>query len=1161
MVVAFPGTPNAPDDARDFVHLNVHTEFSLVDGTLRIPALISAAKAMHMPALAMTDHCNMFGLVKFYRAATAAGIKPIAGAHVLVENPDTPGSPWVLGLLCRNREGYLNLSRLLSRMYIEGQTVAGPIAKRSWLKESAQGLFALSAGPFSDVGYLLSRGRYRRAAKALEGWQQLFGERFFIEIQRLEDDPNNQAVQASVELANRTGTPLLASNAVRFLQDEDYDAHEARVCIHTGNILTDNRRPRNYSPSQYLKTGSEMKALFEDIPEALDNSVALAKACNMELRLGTYFLPAFPTPDQQSESDYLREASFAGLDKRLASRGIAKGYSREDYVKRLEYELDIILQMEFPGYFLIVADFIQWAKDNHIPVGPGRGSGAGSLVAYCLDITDLDPLQFALLFERFLNPERVSMPDFDVDFCMDRRDEVIDYVAQAYGRDHVSQIITYGSMAAKAVVRDCGRVLGYGYGFVDSIAKMIPAKVGMTLNAALEDSPELRARIQEEEDVGDVMELARKLEGLKRNAGKHAGGVVIGPTPLTEFAPLFAEASGDSIVTQFDKDDVESVGLVKFDFLGLRTLTIIDWALQAVNARRAKDDLDAIDINKVDMQDGKVFKLLQSAKTTAVFQLESAGMKKLIRELRPDRFDDLVALVALFRPGPLESGMVGTYVDCKHGRQDVVYPHPKLEPILNTTYGVILYQEQVMQIAQVLAGYSLGGADLLRRAMGKKKVEAMAEQREIFMKGAVENDVDPDLARNIFDLMEKFAGYGFNKSHSVAYALLAYQTAWLKTHYPSEFMAAVLSSDMDSTDKIVGFVEDCRALDVTVEPPDINRSYYKFHPADDATILYGLGAIKGAGKAALDNIVAEREANGAYASLSDLCHRIDLQKANKRVLEALIRAGAFDTLESNRALLTAQLPYVLKAADQMVRDRAAGQFGLFGAPETHADIPEISVRPWSDLQRLKGERDTLGLYLTGHPIDGYRDQLEHFTDTGLGDLESCYAARCDERRGPKITVAGMLLTMRRTDRGIFMALDDGAGRLEVSVFGEKILEYQDMITPDAILVVHGEIRLDPYSGGMAMRAETVMDTDTAQAHYARAIRLEIFGPELDLHAFQSALVPYKDPFGRPLWIRYANERANAMLEITEPWNLKPSEACLTALRGLSGVRTVRVEYR
>ena len=865
-----------------FVHLRVHTEFSLVDGIVRIKPLVKKLAQFAMPAAAITEQNNLFSLVKFYKAALSTGIKPLIGADVLIFNEDEPAMPFRLTLLARNKKGYVTLTELISKAYQHGQHQGIPMLQKSWIEDNHQGLIALSAAMEGDVGAALLAENGELAKYCAQYWSELFHQNFYLELQRVGKADEERYIKLAVDLAMELDLPVVATNDVRFIDKSDFEAHEVRVCIHQSRVLDDPRRPKNYTPQQYLRNTEEMAELFADIPEALANSVEIAKRCNAEISLGENYLPDFPVPPGMTLDSYFFEASRKGLEERLKHYPpVGKGSFEENrkvYDNRLETELNVIIQMGFPGYFMIVADFIQWAKNNAIPVGPGRGSGAGSLVAYALKITDLDPIEFDLLFERFLNPERVSMPDFDIDFCMERRDEVIDYVAEHYGRDHVSQIITYGSMAAKAVIRDVGRVMSYSYGFVDRLAKLVPFEIGMTLEKALNDTPELKALYDTEEDVKALIDMARSLEGISRNAGKHAGGVVISPTKLTDFAPLYCEQGGGNLVTQFDKDDVEAVGLVKFDFLGLRTLTIIDWALQTINRQRQQRGETPIDISQIPRDDPASYELLKKAQTTAVFQLESRGMKELIKKLKPDCFDDIIALVALFRPGPLESGMVDDYINVKHGAK-AEYAHPLLKPILNPTNGVILYQEQVMQIAREMAGYTLGGADMLRRAMGKKKPEEMAKQREIFTTGAINNQIDESIASYIFDLMEKFAGYGFNKSHSAAYALVAYQTAWLKAHFPAAFMAAVMSSDMDNTDKVVVLIDECREMKLDICPPDINISDYRFTINEKNQIIYGIGAIKGVGEAAIEDLLKERNNNGPFTGLYNLCKRVDLEKS------------------------------------------------------------------------------------------------------------------------------------------------------------------------------------------------------------------------------------------------------------------------------------------
>ena len=910
-----------------FVHLRVHSEFSLIDGLVRVGPLMKSVASADMPAVAITDRNNFFGLIKAYKAAEREGVKLIVGADFELLEADDRRSQ--ITFLAQNHTGYRNLTVLISRAYQEGQILGRPLLRRDWIESHSEGLLVLSGGRNGDVGQHLLAGRESDAEQALSWWMSRFPQRFYLELQRTGREYEEDYLHAAVTLAARTDCPVVATNEVCFLTPDEFDAHEARVCIGDGRTLNDPRRPRHFSEQQYLRSPEEMADLFQDIPEAIENTVHIAQRCTVEIELGKAYLPDFPTPDGVSIEQHLENLSNEGLDQRLA---LLEVDDESVYRDRLKFELDIINQMGFPGYFLVVMDFIRWGKANGIPVGPGRGSGAGSLVAYALEITDLDPIEYDLLFERFLNPQRVSMPDFDVDFCMDRRDEVIDYVAKTYGRNAVSQIITFGTMAAKAVVRDVARVQDKPYALADKMSKLIPFEVGMTLEKAIEQEEQLVNLLQEDSAAQEIWDMAIQLEGLTRNAGKHAGGVVIAPSKLTDFSPLFCDEEGQGLVTQYDKNDVEDAGLVKFDFLGLRTLTIIDWAVAMINKRA--DIESSVDINQIPLDDNAVYSLLQSAETTAVFQLESRGMKELIKNLRPDCFEDIIALVALFRPGPLQSGMVENFIDRKHGREQVSYPdaqyqHEWLKPILEPTYGIILYQEQVMQIAQELAGYTLGGADLLRRAMGKKKPEEMAKQRSVFEEGAKDKGVDPTLAMKIFDLVEKFAGYGFNKSHSAAYALVSYQTAWLKRHYPSEFMAAVMSSEIDNTDKLLGLRDECRRMGLTVRAPNVLEGQHHFSVNAEGHIIYGLGGIKGLGEGPIEDLLAAREEK-PFADLFDLCSRTDPRKVNRRALEALIKSGALDELGAERSVLMSALDDALRAAEQSAANEAAGMGDLFG---------------------------------------------------------------------------------------------------------------------------------------------------------------------------------------------------------------------------------------
>jgi len=1156
-----------------FVHLRLHTEYSLIDSVVRVADLMDAVRAEAMPAVALTDQCNLFAMLKFYRAALERGIQPIIGVDLLLSEADEKQGPSRFTLLCQNLAGYQNLARLVSRAFLEGQTTAGvPLIDRAWLdRHTTGGLIALSGGAEGDLGRALLREREQQAAQALDFWLQLFDDRFYIELQRLGRPEERAYLPAALKLAAHRNVAVVATNDVRFLRADDFEAHEARVCIHDGTLLADAARPRRYSPQQYLRSAAEMAALFADVPEALANTVQIARRCSLRLTLDQPRLPDYPVPEGSTPNDFLRTEAAAGLTTRLAALGIV-GEQAGRYRARLAAELDVICPMGFAGYFLIVADFIRWARDNGVPVGPGRGSGAGSLVAYALRITDIEPLRYDLLFERFLNPERVSMPDFDVDFCMEGRDRVIDYVAAKYGHDRVSQIITYGTLAAKAVVRDVGRVLGHPYGFVDRIAKLIPFELGITLADAIAKEAELKRLYQQDEEVHNLLDLAQSLEGLTRNAGKHAGGVVIAPSVLTDFTPLYCEPGRTSVITQFDKDDVEAAGLVKFDFLGLRTLTVLDWAVATVNAERVRSDTAPLELGALPMEDALTYALLKSCRTTAVFQLESRGMKDLIRRLQPDRFEDIVALVALFRPGPLQSGMVEDFINRKHGRNQAAidYLHPRLQPVLAPTYGVILYQEQVMQIAQVLAGYSLGSADLLRRAMGKKKAEEMAKQRSVFVDGACARGVEARLAAHIFDLMEKFAGYGFNKSHSAAYALLSYQTAYLKAHYPAAYMAAVLSADMDHTDKIVTLIDDCAHIGLTVLPPDINSSSYMFAVADERTIRYGLGAIKGVGRSAVEAIVAERERQGPYKSLVDVCRRIDLSRLSRRVFEALIRSGSLDGLGPNRATLMANLEQAMAASEQSARSREAGQVDFFGSSALTAATAALTLKPvveWNASQRLAGERETLGLYLTGHPIAPYEQDLRYFASGRIADFASDRpSAPLDAARSymdaRSVTLAGLIVEIRRRGPRVSFMLDDRSGRMEVTMFEEVYQRHREIVVKDALVQVEGALRFDEFSDAWRLAARQLQSLDAVRERLAR--HLLITWPKVDnaqaLVSQLEALLRQARDGQCSVLLRYRCHQADGTLSFGEDWKVRPSRALLEQLEHLLGSGAARLSY-
>jgi len=1159
----------------------LHSEYSLVDGLVKLKSLVSTTAERAMPALALTDETNLFGLVKFYKAAQGAGLKPIIGSDLWLQNPHDESHPYRLTLLAMNEVGYRNLTELISKGWTHGQRQGRAILDKQWVLEQSEGLIALSGAREGDIGRHLLSDHEREARQLLEEWQVAFPDRFYLELVRTGRPLEEACVHASVKLAIETGTPVVATNDVRFLEREDFWAHETRVAIGEGKALDDPRRERRYTEEQYLKSPDEMAALFADIPEALENSVMIAERCSVDVRLGEIFLPEFGIPEDMTQDEFFRKVSHDGLTDRLDFLFPAERYPRDSdeykaidqrYRDRLEFELNVIIQMGFPGYFLIVMDFIQWAKDNSVPVGPGRGSGAGSLVAYAQKITDLDPIGYDLLFERFLNPERVSMPDFDVDFCMEKRDKVIEYVAERYGRNAVSQIVTFGTMAAKAVVRDVARAQGRPYSLGDKLSKLIPFEVGMTLAKAIEQEPALKEFIGNDEEAEEIWEMALKLEGTTRGTGKHAGGVVIAPTKLTDFSPLLCDEDGSGLVVQFDKNDIEEAGLVKFDFLGLRTLTSIDWALEMVDKVRSVNGQGPLNIDSIPLDDAPTFEMLKRAETTAVFQLESRGMKELIKRLLPDSLDDMIALVALFRPGPLQSGMVDDFINRKHGRAEVSYPHPDyqhelLKPVLAPTYGIILYQEQVMQIAQVMAGYSLGQADMLRRAMGKKKPEEMAKQRDGFMEGCAANGIDKDLAGNIFDLVEKFAGYGFNKSHSAAYALVSYQTAWLKAHYPGPFMAAVMSTEMDNLDKVVPLIEECRNLKLTVTPPDVNVGGYKFTVDTDARVVYGLGAIRGVGEGPIGAIVEAREADGPFKDIFDFCRRMDPKRMNKRTLEALIRSGALDTIGPNRAVLFAAMEDALKAAAQNHTNQNLGMLDMFGDAFVEADDSDsnvyaeyINAREWTDRERLSGEKDTLGLYLTGHPIDEYERELKRFVSTRISDLKPSR----DPQRVAGLVVGVRTMKSKRGDTMAFITLDDRTGRIEASLFGELFEQLRGQIEADQVLIVEGEVSSDEFSGGLRLRGKDVTPMVTARIRYGQAVELALDAGQINgrlIETLRDSLTPYRDEAGLPVRLQYRHPAAVAWLELADEWKVAPSDDLLLALRDVQGQAGVQLRYR
>ncbi|WP_297323757.1 DNA polymerase III subunit alpha [Nitrosomonas sp.] len=1163
-----------------FIHLRLHSEYSILDSTIRIPEVVAKAVADQMPALALTDLANLFGLVKFYQTANKNGVKPILGCDVWITNESDRNKPIRLLLLCQSHAGYLLLSRLLSRAYRENQHHGRAEIKSSWLHSTewgSQGLIALSGARLGDIGSAILQNNLQQAEIQAQKWADLFPDRFYIEIQRDGHAHEAMLVQQSLILAQKLDLPVVATQAVQYLNADDYRAHEARVCIAEGYILGDKRRPKSFTEQQYFKTQAEMAQLFADIPSALTNTIEIAKRCNLTLELGVNRLPLFPTPNNESLEQYLRDQAATGLEQRMLQlfpdAEIRAGKMLQ-YQSRLEFEVNTIIQMGFAGYFLIVADFINWAKHNNVPVGPGRGSGAGSLVAYSLGITDLDPLRYDLLFERFLNPERISMPDFDIDFCQDRRELVIEYVKQRYGTGKVSQIATFGTMAAKAVIRDIGRVLDLPYNFVDQLAKLVPFELGMTLKKARQLEPQLNQRAEAEEDVRNLLELAESLEGITRNIGMHAGGVLIASSEITDFCPIYCTESADSVVSQLDKDDVEKIGLVKFDFLGLRTLTTLDRAVGYIRQSRqnaepaTKTDPTAqlFSLETLPLDDALTYALMRKGNAVGIFQFESRGMIDLLQKAKPDCFEDIIALVALYRPGPMD--LIPEFIDRKHGKKTIEYLDPRLEPILGPTYGIMIYQEQVMQIAQVIGGYSLGSADLLRRAMGKKKVEEMAQQRDIFVAGAINNGLNKDQATELFGLMEKFAGYGFNKSHAAAYALIAFQTAYLKAHYPAEFMAACLSADMDDTDKVHIFVEDTIANGLTILPPDINHSSYRFIPVDNKTIRFGLGAVKGTGESAISSIIAVREQTGLFTDLFDFCNRVDRRIANRRVMESLIRVGAFDAINPNRASLLASVGLAIESAEQI--SQSVSQANLFGEAEDqpHMQPQLIPANVWSDREKLRHEKISLGYYFSGHPFDTYAAELKRFIRTRLDQLYP--------NREPQL-LAGIIHSIRvqmtRRGRMGIINLDDGKARVELVIFSELFDANRAWLKEDQLLIAEAKVSNRGYNGEesdeLRITAEQLYDFAGIRSRFAKQIRIHCDPSTLDqVSSLKTLLAPFTNQTQKPgnnlpacpVMIIYHNDFASGELELGSDWRVNLHDDLLQSLAGHFNTENVEIIY-
>ena len=1137
-----------------FVHLRLHTEFSIVDGTNRVDDVVKAAADDGQPALAITDLNNLFGAIKFYKAAQAKGVKPLIGADVWVQATGREDAPLArLLLLVQNQQGYLNLCELLSRAWTHEPIKGQSVMRLAWLQERSAGLLALSGAQMGDVGQALVQGDRQRASDMALQWAAVFPHRFYLELQRCGRPDDELHVREAVQLAARLKLPVVATHAVQYLQPDDHEAHEARVCISEGEILGNQRRVRRFTREQYFKSSAQMKEAFADVPSALVNAVEIAKRCSITLDLGKPRLPVYPTPDGMAEEAYFRQASESGLQarlERLFPDPAQRQSQRAPYDERLAFEIATIVKMGFPGYFLIVSDFINWAKNNGCPVGPGRGSGAGSLVAYALNITDLDPLQYKLLFERFLNPDRVSMPDFDIDFCQLNRDRVIDYVKDKYGRDAVSQIATFGTMAARAAIRDVGRVLDMSYTFCDGISKLIPNKPGqhITIAGALEVEPVLAERLAKEDEVKTLLALAQKLEGLTRNVGMHAGGVLIAPGQLTDFCPLYQQPGSQAAVSQFDKDDVEAAGLVKFDFLGLATLTILELARSMIVQRNpAKSDFAYEDIA---LDDAATYKLFSDGKTEAVFQFESRGMQGMLRDARPTRLEDLIALNALYRPGPMD--LIPSFVARKHGREDVAYPHPLVEAVLSETYGIMVYQEQVMQTAQILGGYSLGGADLLRRAMGKKKAEEMAQHRQIFADGAAKNGIVEPKANEIFDLMESFAGYGFNKSHAAAYSLLAYHTAWLKVHHTVEFFCANMTVEMDNTDKLKVLFEDAVKMGLNFEPPHINRGGHRFEPVSNTVIRYGLGAVRGTGQQAIDAIVAARQAGGDFTSLFDFCVRIDRTRVNKRSVEALIKAGAFDDLDLNRASLVASIDRAFDFAASVQAN--AHQGGLFDSADSQAlgsstrEPDMVAVTPWGVKQRLSEEKVALGFFLSGHLFDEVQAEVRQFVKRRMDEVS--------DSREPQI-LCGIVSDFRTINgqRGkvALFKLDDKSAVMEASMDDALYQSSRQWVKDDEFIVVLTKVQPDRFSGGLRLNVQQVWGLPQARCRFGKYLRVVVNGKEPDIDRLLRDHPPQKvitdeGEFLRalPVRLRLLRERAQADIELGEAARFFPSDGALAS---------------
>ncbi len=1141
----------------DFVHLHLHTQFSLLDGAIRLEDLFHWAKRYRLPAFAITDHGSMFGAVEFYQQAQSHGIKPIIGCEVYV----APGSRFEkstkgiseasfhLILLAQNPTGYRNLMKLVSAGYFEGFYYR-PRVDKDLLRQHHEGLIALSACLQGEIPYCLSSGDFHKARLAAEEMKAIFpNRRFYLELQENKIPEQKKVNAGLMEIARDLSLPLVATNDCHYLKREDAKAHEILLCIQTGKTLRDVDRMKFSTEEFFFRSAEEMEALFCYCPEALQNTVEIAERCNLELKLNELQFPQFQVPDGENLDSFLEKSAGKGLKERLmdaAPRVRSEGF----YSQRLQQELRMIQKMGFAGYFLIVADFIRYAKEKGIPVGPGRGSGAGSLVAYSLGITEIDPIAHGLLFERFLNPERVSPPDIDIDFCIEGREEVIQYVKNKYGADHVAQIITFGKMQARAVIRDVGRALDMPYGEVDRIAKMIPNTLNITLADALDQEPRLQELGRNNPQVQKLLTLAQALEGLPRHASTHAAGVVIASSPLVEVVPLYRGQQNET-VTQYPMKDVEKIGLIKFDFLGLKTLTMIADVIKRVGLSRG----EKVEIGKIPLDDHQTYALLGSGDTSGIFQLESSGMRDLVIRLIPERFEDLVALLALYRPGPLKSGMVEDFIKRKLGKIPIDYEIPELKGILEETYGVIVYQEQVMQIATYLANFSLADADILRRAMDKKKSDEMAMQKKKFMEGAQRNKISAKKAEKLFDLMAKFAEYGFNKSHSAAYALIAYQTAYLKAHFPVEFMAALMSSEMGNADKILRYLNECREKGMEVLPPDVNESQQDF-TAGEGKIRFGLAAVKNVGLAAIQSILSAREEKGNFRSLSDFCLQVDLRKVNKRVIESLIKCGAFDSIGPSRAQLLAGLEEAMEWSQGMERERSNPQIILFGVsqPEGRAEPPFPVVPEWPESQRLAFEKETLGFYLTGHPLTRYADALQRLTTTNTQQIREI-------SDGQEIVIGGVVnalkeTTTRKGDRMAFLTLEDLQGVVEVIIFAELYKNSTLLLKSEEPVFIKG--RVDAGDENVKIVANEILPYEQAVNKLTTTIHLRVRSEGLNREDLVAIREIFEDCRGNcPAYLHLLlPDRREAVIVLGDEWKLTSSDQLIRRMRDLLGYEAV-----